>query len=53
MATIMGLTSSPIPIKAAVGMLGLEVGETRLPLVPLTPDERSTLRQALQEAGLI
>lgn len=51
--TIMGLTSSPIPVKAAVGMLGLQVGEPRLPLVPPTEDEAIAIRKALEEAGLL
>ena len=32
MTVIMGVTASPIPVKAAVRMLGLHVGEPRLPV---------------------
>lgn len=53
MAAIMGITSSPIPVKTAVAMLGHEVGEPRLPLVPATEAERAAIREALQEAGLL
>jgi 4-hydroxy-tetrahydrodipicolinate synthase len=53
MSTIMGLTSSPIPVKAAVAMLGLEVGEPRLPLVPPTEDESKDIRAAMAAAGLL
>lgn len=53
MATIMGVTSSPIPVKYAVNRLGLTVGNTRLPLVPPTEDEAATIDAALQEAGLL
>lgn len=53
MGTIMGLTASPIPIKAACAMIGLEVGEPRLPLVPPTPDEEGAIRSALEDAGLL
>ena len=53
MQTIMGLTSSPIPVKAAVNMIGIEVGEPRLPLVPPTEDESRTIRTALEGAGLL
>ncbi len=53
MSTIMGLTSSPIPVKYAVGLLGLSVGEPRLPLVPPTDEEASAIRAALEGAGLI
>ncbi|MDQ4143221.1 MAG: 4-hydroxy-tetrahydrodipicolinate synthase [Actinomycetota bacterium] len=51
--TIMGLTASPIPVKAAVNMIGLDVGEPRLPLVPPTPDEEDAIRVALRRAGLV
>jgi 4-hydroxy-tetrahydrodipicolinate synthase len=53
MTTIMTLTASPIPVKAAVGMLGIDVGEPRLPLVPPTEDERSAIKTALQQGGLL
>jgi 4-hydroxy-tetrahydrodipicolinate synthase len=52
-ATIMTLTTSPIPVKAAVNMLGIDVGEPRLPLVPPTPDESRKIRAALEAAGLL
>ena len=51
--TIMGVTSSPIPVKAAVNMIGLEVGGPRLPLVPPTPAEEEAIRSALQGIGLV
>lgn len=53
MKTIMGLTASPIPVKAAVNMLGIEVGEPRLPLVPPTDVESKAIRTALENAGLL
>lgn len=53
MQTIMGLTSSPIPVKAAVNMIGIDVGEPRLPLVPPTEEESRTIRAALEGAGLL
>lgn len=53
MQTIMGLTSSPIPVKAAVTMMGIDVGEPRLPLVPPTEDESRTIRAALESAGVL
>jgi len=51
--TIMGLTASPIPVKAAVNMIGLDVGEPRLPLVPATDLEKQSIRRALSEVGLV
>lgn len=53
MSTMMGLTSSPIPIKAAAAMIGLKVGAPRLPLVSATDEESDAIRDALQEAGLL
>ena len=51
--TIMTLTASPIPVKAAVDMLGLPAGPPRLPLVEATPDEKAAIRSALEVAGLL
>lgn len=53
MRTIMTLTASPIPVKAAVNMLGLETGEPRLPLVPATDGEAAAIRAALEDRGLL
>jgi 4-hydroxy-tetrahydrodipicolinate synthase len=53
MRTIMTLTASPIPVKAAVNMIGLEVGEPRLPLVPATDEEAAAIRAALEGEGLL
>jgi 4-hydroxy-tetrahydrodipicolinate synthase len=52
-STIMGVTASPIPVKAAVRMLGLDVGEPRLPLVPPTDEESEKIRAVLETAGLL
>jgi 4-hydroxy-tetrahydrodipicolinate synthase len=46
------VTSNPIPVKAALGMLGLPSGPTRLPLVPATEDEMTKIRAALGGLGL-
>lgn len=51
--TIMGLTASPIPVKAAVNMIGIDVGGPRLPLVAATQGEEETIRSALQLVGLV
>jgi 4-hydroxy-tetrahydrodipicolinate synthase len=47
------ITSNPIPVKAALQMLGRGAGPTRLPLVPATPDEEARVRAALEDAGLL
>ena len=53
MKTIMTLTASPIPVKAAVNMLGLEAGEPRLPLIPVDAAESEAIRRALETQGLL
>ena len=50
--TIMGVTASPIPVKAAANMIGLDVGGPRLPLVAATAEEEGKIRAALERAGL-
>jgi len=47
------ITSNPIPLKAALPMIGLPAGPPRLPLVPATEDERATVRRALQDVGAL
>lgn len=53
MNTIMGLTTSPIPVKAAAAMMGLDVGEPRLPLVPPTTEQAAAIRSALEDVNLL
>ncbi len=43
---------NPIPIKAALNMLGHEVGGHRLPLVPATDEELARVRDCLERAGM-
>ena len=47
------ITSNPIPLKAALEMIGLPAGVPRLPLVPATAEERTRVRKALEDAGLL
>jgi 4-hydroxy-tetrahydrodipicolinate synthase len=48
----LGVTINPIPVKAALNMLGHEVGGVRLPLVEATEDEIAEIRSGLERAGL-
>jgi 4-hydroxy-tetrahydrodipicolinate synthase len=48
----LGVTINPIPVKAALNMLGHEVGGVRLPLVEATGDEIVEIRSGLERAGL-
>lgn len=46
------LETNPIPVKAALGMLGLCRPEPRLPLTPLSEQYRPALKKALKDFGL-
>jgi 4-hydroxy-tetrahydrodipicolinate synthase len=48
----LGVTINPIPVKAALNMLGHEVGGVRLPLVEATDEEIAEIRSGLERAGL-
>jgi 4-hydroxy-tetrahydrodipicolinate synthase len=47
------ITSNPIPLKAAMALIGQPVGPPRLPLVPATEDEVARVRAALEAAGIL
>ena len=49
----MSVTTNPIPVKAALQLLGHDVGGLRLPLVEATDDERAAVRDALERAGVL
>lgn len=40
---------SPAPVKTALQLIGMDVGSVRLPMVPLTEQERTTLAKLLGE----
>ena len=44
---------NPTPVKAALNMTGIHVGEVRLPLVPLTDEEKLTLEKLLPADKLV
>jgi 4-hydroxy-tetrahydrodipicolinate synthase len=46
-------TSSPIPMKAALNMIGVEVGGLRLPMVEASDEEKAEVRAALERHGLL
>ncbi len=48
----MFITSNPIPLKAAMSLIGQPVGPPRLPLVPATDEETEKVRKALEDAGV-
>jgi 4-hydroxy-tetrahydrodipicolinate synthase len=47
------VTSNPIPVKAALEMLGIIEGHLRLPMVPASKQERAAVRAALERHGLL
>jgi 4-hydroxy-tetrahydrodipicolinate synthase len=49
----MTVTTNPIPIKAAVGMAGFDVGGLRLPLVEASDEEKQVIRSALERHNLL
>jgi 4-hydroxy-tetrahydrodipicolinate synthase len=49
----MFIETNPIPIKAAMGMMGLCDETMRLPMSPLSDSNRPVVRKALEEAGLV
>jgi 4-hydroxy-tetrahydrodipicolinate synthase len=49
----LAVTTNPIPVKAALNMLGHEVGGLRLPLLEATEDEKTAVRTGLEQAGIL
>ena len=47
------LEVNPIPVKAAMNMMGLNVGPMRLPLCEMGEANAAVLRRTLEEAGLL
>ena len=50
---LLKVQTNPIPIKAALELLGQSVGGYRLPLVPPTPEELAAVRGCLERLGLL
>jgi 4-hydroxy-tetrahydrodipicolinate synthase len=50
---LLRITTNPIPIKAALNLLGHEAGGYRLPLVPPSPEELTLVRGCLERLGLL
>ena len=44
---------NPIPVKAAMNMLGKECGPLRAPLTELEPQHKEVLKKAMQEFGIL
>ena len=50
---MLGLSTNPIPLKAAMKMLGRDTGEMRLPMTPLEAGQEASLRRTLTNYGLL
>lgn len=49
----LSVTTNPTPVKAALNLIGLEVGGLRLPMVEASEDELFEVRAALERRGLL
>jgi 4-hydroxy-tetrahydrodipicolinate synthase len=49
----LAVTTNPIPVKAALNLLGHDVGGLRLPLLEATDEETDVVREALERTGLL
>ena len=47
------ITTNPVPVKAALNLLGWQVGTPRLPLVKATVAEKESIKRMLSEAKLL
>lgn len=45
--------TNPIPVKAALNLMGMEVGPCRMPLVEMAPENLQKLEQELKKLGLV
>ena len=50
---MLGLATNPIPVKAAMKLLGRDTGELRLPMTPLDEKGLAVLRKTLTNYGLL
>jgi 4-hydroxy-tetrahydrodipicolinate synthase len=50
---MLSLATNPIPVKAAMKMLGRDSGTLRMPMTPLEPEQEAKLRKTLENYGLI
>lgn len=50
---MLGLSTNPIPVKAAMRLLGKDCGEVRLPLTPLTDSQIAALKTTLNRYGIL
>jgi 4-hydroxy-tetrahydrodipicolinate synthase len=49
----LAITTNPIPVKAALAMIGHDVGGLRLPLVEASDEQKAVIRDTLERVGLL
>jgi 4-hydroxy-tetrahydrodipicolinate synthase len=47
------IETNPVPVKAALAMMGVIEEEYRLPLVPMAPENRAKLKATLKAVGIL
>lgn len=50
---MLGLSTNPVAVKAAMALIGKDCGAVRLPMTPLTDTELKTLTKTLEDYGLL
>jgi 4-hydroxy-tetrahydrodipicolinate synthase len=50
---VLFITTNPVPVKAALRLLGFDCGRPRLPLVDVTPKEEEQIRAVLRSLDLV
>ena len=50
---MLSLATNPIPIKAAMKLVGRDTGQLRMPMTPLSADQEAKLRATLADYGLL
>ena len=53
MRTLMKVETNPSPVKTAMNILGMDMGELRLPLVEPKEDGKALLRSIMSDIGLM
>lgn len=53
LAALLFCEVSPIPVKAALSMMDMVEDEFRLPLIPMSPEPRAVLQDAMEDYGLL
>ena len=51
--SVLFITSNPVPVKAALRLMSIDVGSVRLPLVDVTEEEKEQIKDVLKRLELI